>query len=74
VPAPEPALTTDLTPREAEVTALAAAGLSDRAIADELVLSVRTVETHLARVYRKLGITSRQSLAGFATSHLARSA
>lgn len=51
-----------LTPREAEVAALARGGMSDREIADHLVLSVRTVETHLARVYRKLGITSRRDL------------
>jgi DNA-binding CsgD family transcriptional regulator len=51
-----------LTPREAEIAALARGGMSDREIADHLVLSIRTVETHLARVYRKLGIASRREL------------
>jgi len=68
----DPARPCDLTPREAEVMALAAGGMSDRDIAGDLVLSVRTVETHLARVYRKLGITSRQDLAQLATIGLAR--
>jgi ATP/maltotriose-dependent transcriptional regulator MalT len=44
-----------LTPREAEVLALAAGGRSNQEIADDLVLSVRTVERHLATVYRKIG-------------------
>ncbi len=52
-----------LTSRETEVAQLAARGLSDRAIADELVLSIRTVQSHLASAYRKLGITSRLELA-----------
>lgn len=52
-----------LTRREAEVAALAARGLTDRAIAEALVVSVRTVESHLASAYRKLGINSRTELA-----------
>ena len=51
-----------LTPREREVALLAAAGRSSRDIANRLYLSTRTVETHLARVYRKLGITGREEL------------
>ena len=43
---------------------LAARGLGDREIADVLVVSVRTVESHLASAYRKLGITTRRDLAG----------
>jgi DNA-binding CsgD family transcriptional regulator len=53
-----------LTRREAEVAALAAGGFSDREIAARLFVSVRTVESHLARVYRKLGVGSRTQLAG----------
>ena len=41
---------------------LAAGGLSDRAIAARLIVSVRTVESHLANAYRKLGIASRSEL------------
>jgi DNA-binding CsgD family transcriptional regulator len=52
-----------LTLRETEVARLASRGLSDRDIAAELVLSVRTVQSHLASAYRKLGIGSRTELA-----------
>jgi DNA-binding CsgD family transcriptional regulator len=52
-----------LTPREREVALLAADGRSSKTIGDHLGLSTRTVDTHLARVYRKLGITSRSELA-----------
>jgi len=51
-----------LTGREREVALLAASGRSSREIGDHLGLSTRTVETHLARVYRKLGITRRSDL------------
>jgi DNA-binding CsgD family transcriptional regulator len=51
-----------LTSREQEVATLAAKGMSDREIADALVVSIRTVESHLAAVYRKLGLTSRRDL------------
>ncbi|PZT70799.1 hypothetical protein DN402_05460 [Streptomyces sp. SW4] len=53
-----------LTTREREVAALAAGGLSNRDIADRLVVSVRTVENHLHRVYHKLGVVQRADLAG----------
>lgn len=53
-----------LTRREREVALLARSGLPSQAIASRLHLSVRTVETHLARVYYKLGITKRAELAG----------
>src|SRR5581483_9830783 len=53
-----------LTAREREIALLVAAGRPARAIAEALVISERTVETHIAAVYRKLGITSRAQLAG----------
>ena len=51
-----------LTGREHEIALLARSGLTSAEIAARLVLSVRTVDTHLARVYRKLGITGRDGL------------
>ncbi|MCB0977806.1 MAG: hypothetical protein KDB02_10150 [Acidimicrobiales bacterium] len=55
--------TTPLTKREQETAVLAAAGSSDTEIARHLDLSVRTVQTHLGRVYAKLDIHSRSALA-----------
>jgi DNA-binding CsgD family transcriptional regulator len=52
-----------LTPRQRQVCALAAAGKGNRAIAQELFLSIKTVETHLAAGYRKLGVNTRADLA-----------
>jgi len=52
-----------LTPRQRQVCELAAAGKGNRAIAQELFLSVKTVETHLAAGYRKLGVNARSDLA-----------
>ncbi|MGD1066675.1 MAG: helix-turn-helix transcriptional regulator, partial [Vulcanimicrobiaceae bacterium] len=51
-----------LTAREREIASLLAAGRTARAIADHLVISERTVETHVAAVYRKLGVTNRREL------------
>lgn len=48
-----------LTDRETEILRFVASGLTNKAIADKLVLSVRTVETHVARVYAKLGVSTR---------------
>jgi DNA-binding CsgD family transcriptional regulator len=55
--------TATLSGRERDVAVLAAGGLSSRAIAAELSLSVRTVDNHLGRVYAKLGVSSRAELA-----------
>jgi DNA-binding NarL/FixJ family response regulator len=52
-----------LSPRELEVARLVARGLTNQRIATELFLSVRTVETHLSRVFAKLGVTSRAGVA-----------
>jgi len=52
-----------LTPAERETAMLAAAGRSNKQIATELVLSVRSVENRLQRVYEKLGISTRAALA-----------
>ncbi|MEE8389420.1 MAG: response regulator transcription factor [Anaerolineae bacterium] len=53
----------DLSPREQEVLAHLARGLSDRGIAQALFISVRTVQTHLAHIYAKLGVHSRTEAA-----------
>lgn len=52
-----------LTPREREISVLVAEGLTNQAVADRLCLSPRTVESHVARVYRKTGVMSRAGLA-----------
>lgn len=51
-----------LTAREHQVAALAAHGYTARQIADRLHIGTRTVETHLRRIYPKLGITCKQEL------------
>ena len=58
-----PSFAERMSPREAEVAELAAGGLTNRQIAATLHLSPRTVEQHIARAMRKLGVDSRQGLA-----------
>jgi DNA-binding CsgD family transcriptional regulator len=53
-----------LTPRQRQVCELAACGTTNRAIAQQLFLSIKTVETHLATAYEKLGIETREALVG----------
>lgn len=55
-----------LTPREKEVLALIAEGLSSRAIGERLVMGVRTVETHRTNLRRKLDLPSAAALVRFA--------
>ena len=59
-----PAPIVPLTRRELEVARLATRGLSDHDIGETLFISTRTVESHLAAAYRKLGIRSRRELRG----------
>lgn len=54
-----------LTEREQEVAALAAEGLTNQEIAERIVLSRRTVENHLARIYAKTGVHTRAGLGAF---------
>jgi predicted ATPase/DNA-binding CsgD family transcriptional regulator len=58
-----------LTRRELEVLRLLAEGRSNRAIAEELSLSERTVEHHLLHTYTKLGLESRAAAVAFALRH-----
>jgi DNA-binding NarL/FixJ family response regulator len=52
----------DLTPSETRIAELAASGLTNRAVAERLLISPKTVEASLARAYAKLGIRSRAEL------------
>jgi DNA-binding NarL/FixJ family response regulator len=55
-----------LTPRESEVTKLVAEGHSSQAIADMLLLSPKTIETHRTNIYQKLNIRDRVELTRYA--------
>ena len=56
----------DLTEREAEVLRLIALGHTNNEIAEQLYLSVRTVETHRAHIQQKLGLSTRAELVRYA--------
>ncbi|WP_100445258.1 helix-turn-helix transcriptional regulator [Glycomyces xiaoerkulensis] len=58
----EPDLSERLTPQELQVVKLAAAGLSNREIGEQLYLSPRTAGYHLYKAYPKLGVASRNDL------------
>jgi DNA-binding NarL/FixJ family response regulator len=60
---------TMLTPREREIFDLAVKGLSNEAMAKELTISRKTVETHRARINSKLDVHSSADLVRFAASH-----
>lgn len=59
-----------LTPKESATLAWLACGYSNKQIAQELNLSVRTVETHRLNVRRKLGITGQAELVKYAIDHM----
>jgi DNA-binding CsgD family transcriptional regulator len=58
-----------LTEREAEIVMLIGEGLSNRAVAEKLTLSIRTVESHIYRAMLKTGTTSRDELAALMPRH-----
>lgn len=58
-----------LTPREQQVVALAAEGLSNRGIARELRLSEHTIKKYLFRIFDKVGVSSRVELVLYAVNH-----
>jgi DNA-binding NarL/FixJ family response regulator len=69
-PAPQPAtLPDDLTQREAEVLSLIARGLSNREIADTLVVSEATIKTHINHVFAKIGVRDRAQAVHYAYTH-----
>jgi DNA-binding NarL/FixJ family response regulator len=68
-PASAPNLPDELTPREIEVLKLIALGLSNREIADKLVLSNATVKTHINRIFYKTGARDRAQAVRYAYKH-----
>jgi DNA-binding NarL/FixJ family response regulator len=66
---PAPAAWAELTPREREIFALAAKGLSNSEIASSEFLSEATVKTHVSRILAKLGLRDRVQLVVFAYEH-----
>ena len=71
--APQPAAPTrapaGLTPREQEVTMLVVRGLSNRQIAEALVITEATAVRHISNILAKLGMTSRAQIAVWAAAH-----
>ncbi|HTQ69209.1 MAG TPA: response regulator transcription factor [Solirubrobacteraceae bacterium] len=63
---PPPGPPDDLSEREVEVLRLIALGHTNAEIAEQLYLSVRTVETHRSHIQQKLGLSSRAELVGYA--------
>jgi DNA-binding NarL/FixJ family response regulator len=68
-PSLAPTLPNGLSPREAEVLALLAAGRSNHEIARALFLSPRTVQRHVANVYGKIGAHNRAEATAYALRH-----
>jgi DNA-binding CsgD family transcriptional regulator len=60
---------TGLSPREIQVLRLVATGMSDAQVASKLVVSPRTVSTHLQSIYNKLGVNSRAAATRFAVEN-----
>jgi len=58
-----------LTPREIEVIALLATGRTNRAIAERLSISEKTVARHVANIFQKIGVSSRAAATAFAYEH-----
>src|SRR2546421_259748 len=61
--------TDGLTAREVEILQLVANGLTNRQLADQLGVSIRTVDAHLRSVYAKLNVKSRSAATRYAVEH-----
>ena len=59
----------DVTSRELEVLHLVAGGRTNREIAEELVISEKTVERHLSNIFTKLGVSNRAAATAYAYDH-----
>jgi DNA-binding NarL/FixJ family response regulator len=66
---PSPRRAHGLTPRELAVLALVATGKTNRAVADALFISERTVARHVSNIFRKLGLPSRSAATAYAYEH-----
>jgi DNA-binding CsgD family transcriptional regulator len=66
---PPPTHPSGLTAREVEVLCLVAQGLTDAQIAEQLVISPRTVNTHLTSIYGKIQVSSRSGATRYAIEH-----
>ena len=64
-----PAYPDDLTVREVEVLRLMAQGQTNVQIAEQLVISPRTVNSHLTSIYKKIQVTSRSAATRYALEH-----
>jgi len=62
----DPRVLKGLTPRELEVLRLVADGKTDKEIAEELVISPRTANRHIANIFLKIDVTSRAAAAAYA--------
>jgi ATP/maltotriose-dependent transcriptional regulator MalT len=65
----QPTYPAGLTKREVEVLSLIAAGFTTAQVAEQIVISPRTVSSHLESIYSKLGVHSRSAATRFATEH-----
>jgi DNA-binding CsgD family transcriptional regulator len=71
-PSQAPGLAAGLSARQAQVLRLIAEGKTNGEIADELVISLRTVERHVAELYAKIGVRNRVEAAAFAMHQLVK--
>jgi DNA-binding NarL/FixJ family response regulator len=66
---PSPASAAGLTPRELDVLRLLTQGLTSAQIAEQLVIGLVTVNSHVRSIYSKLGVTSRSAATRYAIEH-----